>query len=244
MDILISVGILILSYLLGSISFARIVSKVLSPETDIENVVIKDEETGDSHDVSVVSATTVSVVLGSKAGLLISFFDILKGFLPALVTKLIFPDSYYPLVAILGALTGHIWPVYHRFKGGGGMSTILGGFLALDWLGVIVCSIGGMLLGFLILKDYVVAYISNIWLMVPWLWIRTGDSVYGLFGIAANILFALALIPDMKQYLEKKKAGKVEMRSGMEATPMGRGMQRMAEKLGLNKKKGGADEKK
>jgi hypothetical protein len=123
------------------------------------------------------------------------------------------------------------------------MSTILGGFLALDWLGVIACSIGGLLLGFLILKDYVAAYISNIWLMVPWLWIRTGDPVYGLFGIAANVLFALALIPDMKQYLKNKKEGKVEMRSGMEATPMGRGMQKMAEKLGLNFNKGGNDEK-
>lgn len=244
MNILIGAAILVVSYLIGSISFARIISKLLSPETDIEKVVIKDEATGDSHDVSVVSATTVSVVLGSKAGLLISFFDILKGFLPALAAKLAFPGSYYPLLAILGALAGHIWPVYHRFKGGGGMSTILGGFLALDWLGVIACSIGGMLLGFFILKDYVVAYISNIWLMVPWLWIRTGDPVYGLFGIAANILFALALVPDMKQYIAKKKAGKVEMSSGMEATPMGRGMQKMAEKLGISKKRSGADEKK
>ena len=81
---------------------------------------------------------------------MIGWLDILKGFLPTLVVKLLFPDQFYFLLAGLAAVVGHNWPIYHRFKGGTGMSTAYGALLVTDWLGAIICSVSGLLFGFAI----------------------------------------------------------------------------------------------
>ena len=92
MDILWFGIFLLAGYLFGSISFARIVTKIVAPETDLNSVVLEGSQSGEP--LKTVGATTASVKLGAKYGGLIGILDILKGFIPTLVVKLIFPDQF------------------------------------------------------------------------------------------------------------------------------------------------------
>ncbi len=82
------------------------------------------------------SGTTNALrVLGFKAGLVVFIGDFCKSFVPCMAARFIFrgsyPDSYYLIMTYvgLGAVLGHIFPVYLKFKGGKGIATI-GGFAA------------------------------------------------------------------------------------------------------------------
>ncbi|RDI36902.1 glycerol-3-phosphate 1-O-acyltransferase PlsY [Falsibacillus pallidus] len=116
---------LILSYLIGSISFALIVGKVFYKK-DIRNF-------GSGN----LGATNTYRVLGIKAGVIVAILDILKGtiscFLPLLLSA-----SVNPVICGLLAIVGHIFPVFARFKGGKAVATAAGVFLFLAPWGVLV----------------------------------------------------------------------------------------------------------
>lgn len=226
------------SYLMGAISFTRIITRILAPNVDLEDVKLPNPDGTESETTLLtVGATTAAIKLGSRVGCMIGVLDILKGVIPTLAFRLLHPDQYYFLIASVFAVVGHNWPVYYRFKGGGGMSTALGGFLVVDWIGTIVSSSLGMFLGFAIVRDLFFAYTGWTLLMIPWLWIRTKDPVYAVYALLVNIAFFLALVPEIKRYLEIRRQGTVDMQQGMEVTPMGRGMLKMARMLGFFKEK-------
>jgi acyl phosphate:glycerol-3-phosphate acyltransferase len=233
---IVAVGCLV-SYLIGSISFSRLVARLLKPDLNLDTVHIVNADGSQGAQLLTVGATTASIQLGPRVGCLIGWLDIFKGFIPTLVLKLLFPDQPYFLLGGLAAMTGHNWPVFYRFKGGTGMSTAYGALLVVDWLGVIVCSVVGMLFGFAILRDVVAAYLSGILLIIPWIWFRTHDPIQLIFAILLNVLFMLALVPELKRYLEMRKRGEINMEATMDATPMGRGMKKMAQRMGFMKDK-------
>jgi len=68
---------LIITYLLGSIPFGLIISKLFGKD-------IRKEGSGN------IGATNVTRVLGKKAGILVLILDMLKGFLPIYIAKYIF----------------------------------------------------------------------------------------------------------------------------------------------------------
>ena len=238
MDLGIFLLCVLVSYLLGAISFSRVITHLLAPNIDLENVKLPNPD-GSEGDTTLltVGATTAAIKLGPRVGCTIGLLDILKAFLPVLAFRLLFPGQYYHLVAGFFAVVGHNWPVYYRFKGGGGMSPTLGGFLAVDWLGTLVSNVLGMFLGFAVLRDIFFAYVGWTLLMIPWLWIRTGDPIYALYGVAVNLAFILALVPEIKRYLQARRDGTVDLQQGMEVTPMGRSMLKMARAMGFFKEK-------
>lgn len=82
------------------------------------------------------SGTTNALrVLGFKAGLVVFLGDFCKSFIPCMAARFIFrgsyPDTYYIFMAYIGfgAVLGHIFPFYLKFKGGKGIASI-GGFAA------------------------------------------------------------------------------------------------------------------
>lgn len=237
MNIEIAILSAVMSYLLGAVSFTRITTRILAPNVDLENVKLPNADGSEGWPLLTVGATTAAIKLGSRVGCAIGILDVLKGFIPTLAFKLLYPHEYYFLIASVFAVIGHNWPVYYRFKGGGGMSPTLGGFLAVDWMGTLVTNVLGMLLGFAVVRDLFFAYVGWTWLMIPWLWIRTKDPVYGIYALAVNMAFFLALVPEIKRYLKARKRGEVDMQQGMEVTPMGRGMLKMARAMGFFKDK-------
>jgi acyl phosphate:glycerol-3-phosphate acyltransferase len=218
-------------YLVGSISFARLVVKLWTGRNVAEFEVALDG-TDEKYKALSIGGNTVSTVLGAKGGMAVGILDILKVTVPTLAFKLIYPDQpAYMLLAAVGGLVGHIWPIYYRFHGGSGFSAILGGLLVIDWLAAIISPIAGLILGLLILRNMVAATLSWIWLLVPWFWWRTGgDTAHILYAVAVNVIFLLAMVPEYQAAMRYKKEGKyLEYGLGsLKAHPMGRGMIKMA----------------
>lgn len=112
--VLLAVG----GYLIGSLSFAVIVSRVMG---------LDDPRTYGSQNPG---ATNVLRSGNKKAAIATLLFDALKGYFPVLLVKLYGPafgldDQAVALVAI-SAFIGHLWPVFFAFKGGKGVATAAG----------------------------------------------------------------------------------------------------------------------
>ena len=87
-----------------------------------------------------VGATNVARSCGRRWGALAFALDALKGFLPVFFLAPLLGDEAARVLCGLGAIAGHNWPVFLRFRGGKGTSTSIGVFSALlGWwtLGVV-----------------------------------------------------------------------------------------------------------
>ncbi|MEK7765191.1 MAG: glycerol-3-phosphate 1-O-acyltransferase PlsY [bacterium] len=104
-------------YLIGSIPFGWLVARAHG---------INIQEAGSGN----IGATNVYRTVGRIAGIGVLILDVLKGAVPVLIAPRI-AGELLPLAAGLGALAGHLWPVWLKFKGGKGVATGLGVFLCL-----------------------------------------------------------------------------------------------------------------
>jgi glycerol-3-phosphate acyltransferase PlsY len=229
-------------YLIGAVSMARIVTRVVSPSTKITD---KFEVGLDGSDkklvLGTVSASWVSHHVGSKWGFLTYVLDMLKIVIPAVILRKIWPAEPYFLIAAAAGVAGHIWPVYYKFKGGRGISAIYGGFIVIDWVGMLVCSIGGMLLGMVVLRDVLTAYMAGVVLLIPWVFFRMHNWAYVLYAFVVNIFFVIAMMPEIKNWRKIKREAKWDDPTAViQLSGMGRGMVKMGRKLGLIKPKSGA----
>jgi glycerol-3-phosphate acyltransferase PlsY len=224
----------VVGYLCGSISFARIIYRLVAPGEELTGMELDIEGSDEKVHVGAVSGTAVSVKLGGKWGGITALLDILKAAIPTLIFRLLYPGMPYYLLAATGALAGHNWPLYHRFKGGRGISPLLGGFLVVDWLGTLITSTVGMTFSLVVLKNVVLSYMLGNWLMIPWLWFRTRDLAHVIYAIVVNVLFVVAMIPDIRGIIDRRKRGiDGDVSVAMEMTPMGRGIKKIAQRLGM-----------
>ena len=221
-------------YLWGSISFARILTRLISPEKNLEEIELKNPKSGETQKLKTVGATTASVVLGPKIGGLIGIIDILKGALPTLLLRLAFPDQPYFLFVGTAVVIGHIFPLYFGFKGGGGLSPALGTLLVLDPLGVIISVIMAFIVGIFLLKNIAFAVMGGPILLIIWIALRTGNWVNIVFSIIINLLLIVAVLPDISVYLKAEKSGKSDLSSSMDTIPMGQMMKKMMQRWGLS----------
>lgn len=109
----------IAAYLLGSISFAIVVSRLMR---------LPDPRSYGSKNPG---ATNV-LRTGKKAAAVLTLAgDALKGFIAVLLVSLYLPEA--APYAGLAAFVGHLYPLYHRFQGGKGVATAAGVLFAFDW---------------------------------------------------------------------------------------------------------------
>lgn len=74
-----------------------------------------------------VGATNVGRALGKKYALLVFFLDLSKGLLPMVLARLYYGlESWTAFFVGLASLLGHMYPVFHNFKGGKGVATSFG----------------------------------------------------------------------------------------------------------------------
>ncbi len=111
-------------YLFGNILTGEIVSK-------IKNVDLRKHGSGN------VGTTNSIRVFGKKIGYLIFAGDYMKAFIPVIIVKyLIFKGDPWAgvlaLVTGLGAIIGHDYPVFFKFKGGKGVATMIGAICGFD----------------------------------------------------------------------------------------------------------------
>lgn len=120
------------SYLIGSISFAVLVSKVMR---------LPDPHTYGSGNPG---ATNVLRTGNKLAAVLTLLGDALKGYVALFLAKALIGvevDSWVLPAVAAAAFLGHLFPVFHGFKGGKGVATALGILLGIDaWLGLATLS--------------------------------------------------------------------------------------------------------
>ena len=116
----------IVSYLIGSVNFSILLSKMLSGKD------IRESGSGNAG--------------AKKMGIITLLLDVLKGIVVILLSRLVKniagTDEIYPVISYIAGvcvILGHNFPLYFGFKGGKGVATSLGVVLMLDWkVGLIV----------------------------------------------------------------------------------------------------------
>lgn len=233
MDLTTLVIIFFVCYLLGAISFSRMVHQKLSGEGEIGPVDVKVPGTEYSYTTNSTGASTMGMIHGEKVGCLLGIMDMLKIFIPTLAIRVIYPEQPYFLYAAIAGMIGHIWPVYYRFKGGRGYSSIYGSLMAIEPVGAILCSMTGLIVGIFILKDFAIAYLGGVWLIIPYLWFTTHNVHYLIYAIAVNILFLIAMAPDIRKSNKYRNQMDTNIRKVMGEWPMGRGIIKMCDRFGI-----------
>ncbi|CAC9957747.1 Acyl-phosphate:glycerol-3-phosphate O-acyltransferase PlsY (EC 2.3.1.n3) [uncultured Gammaproteobacteria bacterium] len=110
------------AYLIGSISTAIIVCKLLN---------LPDPRTQGSNNPG---ATNVLRIGGKKAAAITLIGDGVKGAIPVLIAHTLGSDLLTMTLVTLAAFLGHVYPIFFGFKGGKGVATFLGALLASNYL--------------------------------------------------------------------------------------------------------------
>ncbi|WP_419881692.1 glycerol-3-phosphate 1-O-acyltransferase PlsY [Peribacillus sp. B-H-3] len=148
-DILKLIAALALGYLLGSLNTAVIVGKVYGK--DIR-----------SHGSKSAGLTNTLRVLGKSAAAYVLAGDILKGVIACLIGLFLSVHFYSGdakdcvslLVAGVGAVIGHNYPIYFGFKGGKGALTAVSVLFMVNWVMALIC------LGFFVIIVALTRYVS------------------------------------------------------------------------------------
>ena len=113
------------AYLIGSVSFAVVVSKAMR---------LPDPH---SYGSGNPGATNVLRTGNKLAAILTLLGDAAKGYVAVVVARVLIGveiDSWVLPAVAAAAFVGHLFPVFHGFKGGKGVATALGILLAIDWV--------------------------------------------------------------------------------------------------------------
>ncbi len=114
--------LLAFAYLLGSISAAILLSKIMG---------FQDPRSEGSRNPG---ATNVLRIAGKKAAFLTLVGDCLKGLIPVLVGRLLEVDQLTLALTAFAAFLGHCYPVFFGFQGGKGVATAIAGTVAFNWI--------------------------------------------------------------------------------------------------------------
>ena len=114
--------LIIFAYLIGSISAAIIVCKLLN---------LPDPRTQGSNNPG---ATNVLRIGGKKAAAIVLLGDGLKGFIPVAIGQYLSLELGALAWVALAAFLGHVYPIFFGFKGGKGVATFIGALLGLNVL--------------------------------------------------------------------------------------------------------------
>jgi acyl phosphate:glycerol-3-phosphate acyltransferase len=184
----VSVAVLILAYLLGSIPFGFIFAKMFG-KTDIRE-----------HGSGNIGATNVLRVMGWKLALPVFVLDLLKGFCAVFLAKALASGSLLPLFAGILVMLGHSFPLFLGFKGGKAAATAIGVLLALS--GWVTLALFAAALIILAVTRYVsLASIVGSLLVPLFFWLFGFDLPHIIFGLAVAALVVFRHQANIKRLL-------------------------------------------
>ena len=132
---------ILICYLCGSIPFGLIIGK-------LNGIDVRKHGSGN------IGFTNVKRVCGKKVAIPVLILDMLKGFLPVLLLSQNMPSpDYIDIIRPLGGIacvTGHIFPIWLKFKGGKGVATGAAVFLAL----IPIPMLTGLIIWLILVKVY------------------------------------------------------------------------------------------
>ncbi len=123
------------SYLMGSIPFGLILTKIFLKK-DIREV-------GSGN----IGATNVLRTGNKTIGYLTLILDVIKAVIPVLCIKFKFPELIY--ISSLSVFMGHVFPVWLKFKGGKGVATYVGILFSINYILAIVFAFSWLIIFFI-----------------------------------------------------------------------------------------------
>lgn len=174
----------LLGYLFGSMTFSIWITRF------VKGVDVRDS--GSGH------ATTTNTIrqAGFGWGALVLVLDIAKGFIPTwlAVSRDDIPTYIVALTATF-AVVGHCWPLFAQFRGGMGLATTGGAFLAMNPLAFLI-SLGLLVLLVLVVRHSARASVFTGILVVPVLWLFNIRDVSLWAALSAGIVIAVRFLID------------------------------------------------
>lgn len=168
-------ALFVCAYLIGSINTALLIARV--GRIDIRAV-------GSGNP----GASNILRAMGKGPAAAVYIGDLLKGLAPSYL-GLIAGDATLAALAGLGAVIGHCYPAYHRFRGGKGVATTTGVVLALSPL-VMVLMIGVYVIGVAVTRISAVGSLTAVLVTVPaLLLVGVGYGAVGWFAIIVLVIF-------------------------------------------------------
>ena len=167
--------VLIYSYLLGSIPFGLIITKIFLGK-DIRNI-------GSGN-----IGTTNVLRTGKKSLAAITLlFDILKGYISIIIAFKYFNELIY--LSALICFTGHIFPVWLKFKGGKGVATYLGIILGISFILGIIFFISWLLIAIIFRYSSLSSILASMIIFIYSIFLNNEIQSYFLFIIFLIIIF-------------------------------------------------------
>ena len=177
MELNFKISILILCYLLGSFPTGFLFGKYL------KNIDLRKMGSGST------GATNVLRNVGKWPALFVFIIDVLKGFIAVKISYILISESIYEVLAGSLAVSGHIWPIWLKGKGGKAVATGLGIFIALSWQ-VGLASFGIFLLVLSFSKFVSLSSITASFLLPIFMFLNLGkmDHPYFIFSVLVAVL--------------------------------------------------------
>ena len=154
----------ILSYLMGSIPFGFILTKIFLKK-DIRNI-------GSGN----IGATNALRTGNKSLGYGTLFLDVIKAVIPVIYVKLNYPD--YIFIASLCAFLGHVFPIWLKFKGGKGVATYVGILFSIN-----------LTIGFVFLGVWFFTFLISKYSSLSSLFGSLSVPIYLFFFTSQNLVF-------------------------------------------------------
>ena len=154
----------ILSYLMGSIPFGFILTKIFLKK-DIRGI-----GSGNIGATNALRAGNKSLGYGTL------FLDVTKAMIPVIYVKLNYPD--YIFIASLCAFLGHVFPIWLKFKGGKGVATYVGILFSIN-----------LTIGFVFLGVWFFTFLISKYSSLSSLFGSLSVPIYLFFFTSQNLVF-------------------------------------------------------
>jgi glycerol-3-phosphate acyltransferase PlsY len=201
-----SIIAIIVSYLLGSISFSILFARWL------RKIDIREHGSGNA------GATNTLRVLGKGPAIAVFLLDIAKGSVAVLIGLWLGEGSeWVPVACGLASIGGHNWPIYFRFKGGKGIATTVGALVIWAFLPTLIAGIVAILV--IVFTRYVSlgSMIFAAWLPILFYLFHL-DAAY-IWGALAVAL--LAIVRHRKNIVKLMNGTENKLGSGKKGEPHG-----------------------
>ncbi len=170
-----SAGAAIGAFLLGSIPFGVVVSRLFY-RTDIRSA-------GSGN----IGAMNALRTIGKTGAIAVLVLDAAKGVVPALLVMLLLRDTHLAAIVAACAVLGHCFSPWLHFKGGKGVATSFGALLALSWPSALASILGWLVGALSSTYSSVGSILAHI--VAPFaLWYFTRDAWLTGYGVFAAIL--------------------------------------------------------
>ena len=166
-----NISIIFVSYLLGSLPTGFLIGKYLK---NIDLRTIGSGSTG---------ATNVLRNVGKWPAVFVFFIDVGKGLIAVKIAQNFTEQGLIEVIAGISAVTGHIWPIWLKGKGGKAVATGLGMFLAISWK-VGMASFGIFLIVLAKTKFVSLSSISAAILLPFFMFFYLGNFIHSYFFIS------------------------------------------------------------